>query len=249
MLKRTYVHLPGVAYRTEAYFWRRGLSTWEEFLAAPQIPGLSRDRLGELKRGIQESLDQLDNIAYFGACLPAREHWRLFEHFRPRAVFVDIETYGSAWPPLLITVIGLFDGTNLYQFLQGHNLHHFPAALAAFDMIITYNGTQFDLPVLKAHFPQLTLPAVHLDLRFILARLGFKGGLKKIEPLFGIVRPPEIVGLDGYHAVLLWERYQRGDLSALDILLRYNREDVINLEVLMTRAFAVYQDRLLRVIN
>ena len=39
--------------------------------------------------------------------------------------------------------------------------------------------------------------------------------------------------MDGYTAVLLWQRYQRGDKGALDLLLSYNREDVVNLEVLM----------------
>ena len=38
-------------------------------------------------------------------------------------------------------------------------------------------------------------------------------------------------------AVLLWQRYQRGDKGALDLLLSYNREDVVNLEVLMDGAF------------
>ena len=66
-----------------------------------------------------------------------------------------------------------------------------------------------------------------------MARLGFKGGLKKIEPRFGIHRPKEVNGMDGYMAVLLWQRYQRGDQGALDLLLTYNREDVVNLEVLM----------------
>jgi uncharacterized protein YprB with RNaseH-like and TPR domain len=78
---------------------------------------------------------------------------------------------------------------------------------------------------------------LHLDLRFLLARLGFKGGLKKIEPRFGIRRPPAVKHLDGFDAVLLWERYQRGDRTALDLLLEYNREDVANLETLMEQSF------------
>jgi uncharacterized protein YprB with RNaseH-like and TPR domain len=78
-----------------------------------------------------------------------------------------------------------------------------------------------------------------------MARLGFKGGLKKIEPRFGIHRPEEVDGMDGYMAVLLWQRYQRGDKGALDLLLSYNREDVVNLEVLMDAAFRMERERLL----
>ena len=45
-------------------------------------------------------------------------------------------------------------------------------------------------------------------------------------------------------AVLLWQRYQRGDKGALDLLLSYNREDVVNLEVLMDGAFRMERERL-----
>jgi uncharacterized protein YprB with RNaseH-like and TPR domain len=87
---------------------------------------------------------------------------------------------------------------------------------------------------------------LHLDLRFILARLGYRGGLKRIESLFGITRAPEVAGFDGFDAVLLWERFQRGDLTALELLLKYNQEDVLNLEVLMEQAFELGKNELLR---
>lgn len=242
MLKSTFVHLPNVGLRTEAHFWRQGLSTWEDFLAAGMIPGLGPLRLNLLKELVQESLDHLDEARYFASRLPGPEQWRLFRHFRGRAAYLDIETHGSAWPALQVTVVGLFDGWRLRQFVHGYNLEEFPETLADLDLLVTFNGTQFDLPVLRAYFPGLRLPPIHLDLRFILARLGFKGGLKKIEPRFGIHRPPEVAGMNGYDAVLLWERHLRGDLTALDRLLEYNREDVANLEVLMERAFRLCRD-------
>jgi uncharacterized protein YprB with RNaseH-like and TPR domain len=245
MLKRTFVHLPGVGGRNEAHFWRQGLATWEDFLAAPRVHGLSRPRLSVLQQGLRESLAHEGEAGFFAPRLPAGEHWRLFRHFRRRAAYLDIETHGSAWPGLLVTVVGLYDGVTLRQFVQGYNLQEFPAAVADLDLLITFNGSRFDLPVLRAYFPGLRLPPVQLDLRFILARLGFRGGLKKIEPRFGIRRPREVNGMDGYMAVLLWERYQRGDRTALELLLKYNREDVVNLEMLMEHAYQLSQDQLL----
>jgi uncharacterized protein len=121
----------------------------------------------------------------------------------------------------------------------------FPEALADVDVLVTFNGTQFDLPVLKAFFPDLILPPLHLDLRFILARLGYRGGLKRLEPLFGIYRAPEVAGLNGFDAVLLWDRFQRGDLTARKLLLQYNEEDVLNLETLMEQAFEMGKEDLL----
>ena len=244
MLKRTFIHLPGVGPRRETHFWRQGLATWEDFLAAKRVQGLSRGRLDWLKAELTGSLEHTRDAAYFADRLQAGEHWRLFQHFRPRTAYLDIETTGKVWPGLLVTVAGLYDGGKMRQFVQGDNLGEFPQALAEFDLLVTFNGTQFDLPVLKAYFPALSLPPAHVDLRFLMARLGFKGGLKRIEPRFGIRRPKAVNGMDGYMAVLLWQRYQRGDKGALDLLLSYNREDVVNLEVLMDAAFRMSREQL-----
>jgi uncharacterized protein YprB with RNaseH-like and TPR domain len=43
----------------------------------------------------------------------------------------------------------------------------------------------------------------------------------------------ESVGIDGLEAVRLWWRYvETFDLDALNVLLKYNKEDVQNLKVL-----------------
>ena len=244
MLKRTFIHLPGVGPRFEGHFWRQGLSTWEDFLAAKRVRGLSKPRFDAVKTELQESFDHLEDPAYFATRLQAGEHWRLFDHCRPRTAYLDIETTGKVWPGLLVTVVGLYDGQNMRQFVQGYNLQKFPQVLSEFDLLVTFNGTQFDLPVLKASFPDLPLPAAHVDLRFLMARLGYKGGLKRIEPRFGIHRPNEVEGMDGYMAVLLWQRYQRGDKGALDLLRTSHTEDVVNLEVLMDAAFRMSREQL-----
>ena len=69
----------------------------------------------------------------------------------------------------------------------------------------------------------------HFDLCFAARRLGFNGGLKKLEMLFGIDRDDAVKGMDGYDAVKLWEETKRGSLEAKELLLMYNREDTINL--------------------
>ena len=84
MLKRTFIHLPGVGPRRETHFWRQGLATWEDFLAAKRLQGLSRNRLDWLQAELTRSLEHLADAAYFAARLQAGEHWRLFQHFRTR---------------------------------------------------------------------------------------------------------------------------------------------------------------------
>lgn len=246
MVKRTFIHLPGIGLRTEAHFWRQGLATWEDFLSVRRVGGLGAGRLAWLQGLLQESLQHLHRPEYFASRLPCGELWRLFHHFRSRTAYLDIETTGAGWPELNVTVVGLYDGRTMRQFVLGRNLRDFPAALADIDVLVTFNGSQFDLPVLRACFPDLAFPPVHLDLRFILARWGHRGGLKRLEPRFGIRRAPEVAGLNGYDAVLLWERFQRGDLTAGELLLQYNREDVLNLEILMERAFELGKSELFK---
>ena len=190
MLKRTFIHLPKVGPATELYFWREGFHTWEDFLAARTIPGLSQTRLAALQCDLEHSLGHLDQPAYFGSRLPAGERWRLFKQYRPRTAYLDIETTGANWPNLSVTVIGLYDGRTFHQFVLGENILDFLDIIDEFQMLVTFNGSQFDLPVLQAFFGGRPFRQTHIDLRFVLARLGFKGGLKKIEPRFGLNRAP-----------------------------------------------------------
>ena len=236
MLKRTFIHLPRVGPATELHLWRQSMHTWEDLLAARRVNGLSPGRLAGHQRWLEKSLAHLDQPAYFSRRLPGAERWRLFDQYRRRTAYLDIETTGAGWPHLSVTVIGLYDGREFHQFVQGQNLPEFLEVIDNYQVLVTFNGSQFDLPVLQAVFG-CTLPQAHIDLRFVLARLGYKGGLKKIEPHFGLNRPSDLAGLDGYDAVLLWQRARRGDQQAYDTLCRYNREDVINLEPLMEQAY------------
>ena len=115
MLKRTFIHLPGVGEHTEARFWQQGFHTWEDFLAAEEVPGLGRERLRQLRAGVEESLVHENDPAYFGPRLPLAERWRLFRRFRERAAYLDIETTGYTWPGLQVTVVGLYDGQTMRQ--------------------------------------------------------------------------------------------------------------------------------------
>ena len=67
-----------------------------------------------------------------------------------------------------------------------------------------------------------------LDLLKVKKNLGLRGGLKELEKTYGIKRKTE--GIDGYKAILLWEKYiTKGQRGALRLLLEYNKEDVLNL--------------------
>ena len=78
---------------------------------------------------------------------------------------------------------------------------------------------------------------VHIDLRYTLRSLGYSGGLKGCEKKAGIDRG-DLEGVDGYFAVLLWDDYRRNkNQKALETLLAYNIQDVVNLETLMVLSY------------
>ena len=67
--------------------------------------------------------------------------------------------------------------------------------------------------------------------------LGLSGGLKNCEKGLGVPRPG-LEDVDGAVAVLLWHEFRRRrDPRALETLLAYNAQDVLNLEPLMVEAY------------
>ena len=160
-------------------------------------------------------------------------------------MFLDIETTGLYQGVDEITIIGLYDGETVKTFVKGINLAEFEAEITVYELVITFNGAQFDLPFIRRQFPNISLPPAHIDLRFFLKRLGYRGGLKAIEKAFGLSRGSAIDGIDGYEAVLLWRAYQWGDESALDRLILYNTADIVHLKPLMERGYQEMKTQLL----
>ena len=243
MLEQTFIHIVGIGPKTEQALWGRGIRRWQDFLDHKK-PVLSptKDRL--IRRDLEDSLAHRDDIGFFNDRLPAGEKWRLFDKFKHRAAYLDIETSGYDPWNNDITVIGLYDSDRVQTFVNGKNLDAFEVAVADYDLVITFNGACFDLPFIQRSFPGISLPKGHIDLRFVLKKLGHEGGLKKIERDLGITRSDEIDGVDGFEAVRLWHRYQRGDKKALQTLISYNNADIMNLEPLMELAYERMRERI-----
>ena len=168
--------------------------------------------------------------------MPAYLLWRLFADFRACAAYVDIETTGLGGPDDHITTAAIYDGTRVFHYIHGENLDSLAKDLMEYKLLVTYNGTCFDLPFIRNYFG-IPVNQAHIDLRYLLADLGYRGGLKGCEKSLGLDRG-ELEGVDGYLAVLLWGEYRaKGDQKALETLLAYNMADAVNLENLMVRAF------------
>ena len=236
MLERTFIHIPGIGPKTEQHLWQQDILTWNHYLENKRAL-LSPARDAFVRRNIEASLENRDNIHFFVERFLPGELWRIFGAFKQGAVYLDIETSGLCGEVDEITVIGIYDGEQIKTFIQGINLDAFEAEITSYDLVITFNGAQFDLPFIRRQFPNICLPPAHIDLRFFLRKLGYCGGLKAIERAYGLVRGPDIDGMDGFEAVLLWRAYQGGDRSALERLIQYNTADIVHLKPLMERGY------------
>jgi uncharacterized protein YprB with RNaseH-like and TPR domain len=146
--------------------------------------------------------------------------------------YIDIETSFSGE----VTVFGLLRNDRGLIQLVGRAIDggSISETLRGIDTICTFNGELFDLPVLRRAYGIGLLERYRsLDLSVECRRLGLRGGLKRIED--GLSIPRRLQGVTGYDAMVLWERWEQGDRQALETLLQYNRDDVVNLWLLERR--------------
>jgi uncharacterized protein len=237
MLRRTFQLIPGVGPWKEKDLWARGIQTWDDFpetgvVLGQKLDGPARQRL-HLAR---EALERRD-LKLLAAMVPPREHWRLYPEFARDALYFDIETDGKQ--EQTPTVVALFDDGGLRVFIHGRNMDELPEAMAERRLWVTFNGSCFDVPVLRDYFgKRFPTPDAHIDLRFVCRRLGMGGGLKELEDKLGLGRPPHMKGVNGWDAVLLWRAYlARGDVEALRFLVEYNLYDSFQLRSLMDKAY------------
>lgn len=151
--------------------------------------------------------------------------------------YIDIETTGLSRRFADLTVVGIALEKNgsceVVQLLDEElSDEKLLSALRGVDELYSYNGSRFDLPFIRAKLGvDLTKCFRHTDLMYDCWRHKLKGGLKAVERKLGINR--SLKDVDGYVAVKLWYEYVNNhDRQALSTLLEYNREDVVNLQVL-----------------
>jgi uncharacterized protein YprB with RNaseH-like and TPR domain len=209
-----------------------------------EIPGPLLIRVQNELRGSETALRER-RVDYFASRLPPAEHWRLYPSFRQETAFLDIETTGLSPYEGIVTVVTIHGGGRTRTFVADEDLEELPAYLRRFQLLATFNGRLFDVPFLEYRYPSLVVPPVHIDLRFLLYRLGYAGGLKRIEQTLGVGDRTGVEGIHGLDAVRLWESFRRGDTDSLARLVRYNRADTVNLEPLLELAVERLSRRLL----
>jgi uncharacterized protein len=237
MLQSTFQHIPGIGERTERVLWKSGCTSWDLFLKN-DYP-LPKETKRRIKAGVLESRSRLADLdhVYFRQRLPPKITWRAYNSFKEHACYLDIETTGLSPQYSHVTTVCLHSRKETKNYIAGRNIGELGDDLEKYKFIVTFNGARFDLPFLMTKMG-LRFPHIHLDLCFPLRSLMYTGGLKKIEKELGISRGTD--GVTGLDAVHLWHAYRSGRPvtvagervagdEALDMLVRYNEDDTVNL--------------------
>jgi uncharacterized protein YprB with RNaseH-like and TPR domain len=245
MLRSSFQLAPGLGRRSEQRLWQHAVLRWQDY--EPRSGLLTRHSDALLRPALERAqaafaARDVDGLAQL---LPAEEHWRLFGEFSEGAAYLDIETSDDTVGAGFISAIGILDRHGPRLLLAGPALQSFPELARDWSMLVTFNGSSFDLPILRRVFPDWQPPRAHVDLRHVLRRLGYCGGLKAIErrvPLLHLARPAHLDGLDAGQACGLFALGRNGDRSALRRFAEYNLYDVINLRTLMAYAYNALLD-------
>ncbi len=237
-LFNSFTFVKGIGVKTEITLRELGIYCWNDVIKK-QCPELfPKQKWYTLWNGVNSAIEALKilDISQLTRLIPKIQHWKMIPNFINRIAYLDIETTGLSPHYSHITTIAVYDGTKVHDFVRGDNLDEFPAFISKFLAITTFYGKAFDIPFIK-HEMGINFNHIHFDVCFLLRRLQIKGGLKKIEKRFGISRGA-LEDLDGYSAVLLWNKFKKTKKKEyLETLLAYNNEDVINLEFLLYQAY------------
>jgi uncharacterized protein YprB with RNaseH-like and TPR domain len=250
MIENTFVHLPGVGPETEERLWSQGVRTWKDLADnLKEIFGGARAQKIERALGDSQQAHLSGKYEYFQERLKGAEMWRLFPLFvtsgqTDQIAYLDIETTGLGFPPQSqsTSIAVLFKG----QLHLEHDPHRKFKILREIEqqaqLLVTFNGGTFDLPFLRREFG-FSFRQTHLDLRYWLARLSYRGGLKKIQKCFPDIPQRESMDIDGFDAVRLWNLHLNGVPRALETLMTYNAEDTVVLEQLVYCALNIEAEK------
>ena len=181
------------------------------------------------------------------------------EPFDPRRIlYLDTETTGLGGSGTVAFLVGLGylteNGFEVHQFLmrdydeEPYLLKHVAAGLDRFDMICTFNGRTFDVPLLESRFlmnrmQRDCLEKPHLDLlqiarRLWKLRLG-RCNLGRLETvILGKPRTDDLPGSEVPQRYFDYLKTRREDL--LKDILDHNAQDIATLCVLLTHMADMY---------
>lgn len=234
MIRNSFIIFEGIGRKKETGLWKRGIREWRDLLSSGCNDALASQIMeAEIRYALHDA-------HYFSTALGSREKWRLLRDFIDRALFVDVEVLNQG--RFVPVIIGIYSQKGFAQ-LTGSEISGevLMEHLSGASIMVTFNGSAHDVPILK-HLVRCKLPP-HVDLRGVAMKLGYSGGLKSLELSAGIGRRRDIVLSCMGNTSRLWRMHRSGNRRALEILLEYNRQDVMNMLPLAERMGKELEER------
>jgi hypothetical protein len=220
-------HCYGIGPIRLAELHESGIRCWNDVIEqVERVPTRVRETVVAESHRCLAALEA-NQINYFLGRFIPQDRWRVLDHYRERASFFDIETTGLEYDSQ-ITVICCYHRFQLHTFVENENLDDFLDLIDDVELLVSFNGSTFDVPRVLDGFHIPKLPCPHLDLRWPCYHRGFLGSLKSIAEQLSITRPHDLQDADGALAVRLWEEWVANqDEFARDRLVRYCASDVL----------------------
>ena len=227
-LENSFILFPGIGEKTEKKLWKDNITHWDHLEDSSKYS----DKIHKHREKARKNLE-VGNETFFKDKMPNKSLWRGYENFRENVTFFDIETTSLKPERNKTTTVSFYRNGNSKTLIRGQDLTKEKLEQEFFDssMMVSFNGKRFDQPFLEKSF-DMNIQNPHIDLMYLCKRLGYSGGLKKIEKELAINR--ELEDIDGREAIRLWKKYENnGNEEALQKLVKYNQYDAENLQDLL----------------
>ena len=227
MITEAFQHCRGLGPIKLSQLLNVGVRSWHDALQSPElIPAALRNSVIEECERCLVALEA-NNIRYFVDAFTTQDKWRILSQFVDRCSYFDIETTGLEYDDT-ITVIVCWHKGQLHSFVEHENLDNFLDLLDDVELLVSFNGSTFDVPRVLDGFHIPELPCPHLDLRWPCYHKELGGGLKHVTTRLGLQRPYDLQDADGSLAVRLWSSWlHQKNAEARNQLLRYCGADVL----------------------
>ena len=223
----------GLGIEAEEKLWLQGCLCWSDYIKH----GKNVFSFKKHKKVLQEielarQAHKNCEVRFFLDRLPIEAKARVLLLDTLEVGYLDVETTGlETDAEITVAALATKNYTKVHKlFRSNQGMKAFIKSLQAVDLLVTYNGQQFDIPLIERNSGE-TIKTPHLDMKPVLDKQGLRGGQKRAEKMAGLKRSNP--ALDGEKAVQLWQNHVKFQKSGYLVeLCKYCAEDTFQLQQL-----------------
>ncbi len=250
MLIKTFLHLAGFTKKREKELWDKGVRNWTLFNRLkerhihslgfkPQIYNKYRDFIKKSQSNLR-----VKNHLFFSNFLPKEETWRLYPEFSKDTCFMNVLTSGRCASQHDIGMITVSSNKKVTNFVQGQNLDekHLKKELSKYKVVVTFDGSKFDMPFIQNKFPKIKIDHIQLELRKLYSKI-HKENIYQIKHQINSQLGMEINDHKAMQMVSKWKK--NDDNILLNKLKNYSRINNLSMNYLLNNIYKTLSRRAL----